>query len=121
MASAKEKFRFARNEGFVCERCGASVAPLSNGSCRNHCPECLWSKHVDIVPGDRAAVCGGLMECIAVEADARRGWMLVHKCTRCGIIRRNKAALNDPRQPDRFETILRVASAICFWKSQQSR
>lgn len=109
MASAKRKFRVARNEGFVCERCGASVAPLSNGSCRNHCPECLCSKHVDDVAGDRLSVCGGLMECVAVEADARRGWMLVQKCVRCGFIRRNKAALDDPRQPDRFEVMLQIA------------
>ena len=109
MASAKRKFRLARNEGFVCEHCGTTVTPLKNGSCRNHCPECLWSKHVDDVPGDRASSCGSLMECIAVEADSRRGWMLVHRCVRCSIVRRNKAAANDARQPDRFETMLRVA------------
>jgi hypothetical protein len=46
--------RTAQNQGFTCENCGASVAPLSNGSYRNHCPACLLSKHVDILPGDRA-------------------------------------------------------------------
>jgi hypothetical protein len=61
------------------------------------------------VPGDRAAHCYGLMGCIAVEHDARRGWMLVHCCTRCGSVRRNKAAVGDPLQPDRFEELLRVA------------
>ena len=28
----------------------------------NHCPRCLYSKHVDINPGDRAEQCDGMME-----------------------------------------------------------
>jgi len=109
VASKARQFRYSRNEGFLCEQCGVEVRPLANGSCRNHCPQCLWSKHVDVVPGDRAAECGGLMEPIAVEPDARRGWMIVHRCTRCGAVRRNKAALSDPVQPDRFERLLDLA------------
>jgi len=109
MASAANRFRHARNEGFVCEHCGLDVRPLSNGSYRNHCPHCLWSKHLDDVPGDRASRCGGMMECVAVQRDARRGWMIVHRCTRCCAVRRNKAALDDPIQPDAFAALLRVA------------
>jgi len=124
MASSEEKFRYVRNEGFVCEHCGAEVRPLGGGSCRNHCPRCLWSKHVDEVPGDRASQCGGMMECVAVQQDASRGWMLVHRCKRCGILRRNKAALDDPIQPDRFEELLRVAKRAatrCRPDSQDNR
>ena len=109
MASARRKSRYSRNEGFLCEKCGLEVQPLANGSCRNHCPRCLSSKHVDDVPGDRASRCAGLMECVAVEADARREWMLVHRCTLCGSTRRNRAALDDPRQPDDFTVLLQVA------------
>ena len=111
MASKKKgkRFRRVRNEGFVCAHCGATVRPLAKASSRNHCPHCLWSKHVDVVPGDRRANCGGMMEPVAVEQDARRGWMIVHRCTRCGTIRRNKAALNDPAQPDSFQKLLEVA------------
>jgi hypothetical protein len=69
----------------------------------------MCSLHVDDVPGDRGANCGGLMECIAVEPDARRGWMLTHRCTACGAVRRNRAAVDDPRQPDDFERLLEVA------------
>jgi hypothetical protein len=65
---------------------------------------------VDIVPGDRASSCGGLMECVAVEADARRGWVLVHRCVLCGTVRRNRAALDDPWQPDDFAMLLQVAN-----------
>ena len=108
MASENKKFRRVRNEGFVCEHCGMTVGPLAGGSCRNHCPHCLWSKHVDAVPGDRASSCGGMMACVAVEQHARHGWMLVHRCTRCGAVGRNRAALNDAGQPDQFDALLRV-------------
>ena len=45
----------SENTAFSCLRCGLEVVPLSNGSYRNHCAECLYSKHVDVVPGDRAS------------------------------------------------------------------
>ena len=109
MASGKKRFRRVRNEGFVCAHCGMEVRPLASGSCRNHCPRCLWSKHLDVVPGDRAAGCGGMMEPVAVQRDGRRKWMIMHKCTRCGDVRRNKAALDVAVQPDRFEALLDVA------------
>ena len=111
MASAKPRFRHCRNESFVCAYCGRRVRPLNNGSCRNHCPYCLHSIHLDNVPGDRESLCGGLMECVAVQQDATRSWMLVHRCSRCGALRRNRAALGDPVQPDRFDVLLRVAGA----------
>ncbi len=100
------------NDGFVCEQCGVEVHPLARGGFRNHCPRCLWSKHVDEVPGDRAESCGGLMEPVRVEQDAKRGSMVVHRCVRCGIIRRNRAALCDPRQPDDFEAMLEIARRV---------
>ena len=108
---AKQPARFRRsiNEGFTCAHCGREVAPLAGGSCRNHCPFCLYSVHVDEIPGDREAACGGLMECIRVEQDARRGWMLVHRCVKCGAENRNKAALNDPEQPDDFDLMLDIS------------
>lgn len=46
-------------ENFVCEKCGFIVE--GNGY-TNHCPNCIWSKHVDIHPGDRASLCGGTYE-----------------------------------------------------------
>jgi len=110
VASARRRFRHVRNEGFRCEHCGLPVRRLANGSCRNHCPHCLWSKHVDVVPGDRASRCRGMMEPVAVQADARRGWMVVHRCRQCGAVRRNRAALDDPVQPDGFNELLRVAA-----------
>ena len=108
MANKTRRFRQVRNERFTCAHCGMDVLPTTNGSCRNHCPRCLWSMHLDDVPGDRSANCGGLMRPIAVQQDNRRGWMIVHRCTRCGVVRRNGACLNDPGQPDNFAALLAV-------------
>ena len=54
--------RKRENTAFTCEHCGREVVPLTSGSYRNHCPFCLYSKHVDALPGDRMSECGGLME-----------------------------------------------------------
>jgi len=110
----RKNFIGRTNEGFVCEHCGARVAPLAGGGFRNHCPRCLWSKHVDRVPGDRGAACKGLMQPLCIEPDAKRGWMILHRCVRCGIARRNRAALDDPREPDDFEAILAVARSTAL-------
>ena len=53
--------------GFVCSHCGRPVTPDPDGtSHRNHCPWCLYSLHLDILPGDRASRCGVLMEPVAI-------------------------------------------------------
>lgn len=96
-----------RNETFVCRVCGLLVEPLAAG-CRNHCPGCLYSVHLDMFPGDRAACCGGLMEPRAVEMHSKKGHRVVHRCLLCGQETRNKLALEDPRQPDDMEVVLRI-------------
>jgi len=86
----------ARQEPFTCEHCGKDVAPLTEGSYRNHCPFCLHSKHVDeLGPGDRASTCGGLMAPVGLDGTASKGWVLVHRCMRCGKNIRNKIAPDD--------------------------
>ncbi len=85
-----------RQEPFVCEHCGTAVTPLTRGTCRNHCPRCLWSRHVDDAgPGDRASMCRGLMEPVALDHDGKKGWVILHRCTGCGKEGRNKAAPDD--------------------------
>jgi rubrerythrin len=88
-------------EDFVCEHCGKPV--VGNGY-TNHCPECLWSKHVDVNPGDRAATCLGLMEPVGVTID-RDGYHIHHVCQKCGLERKNKSAPNDS-----FDALLACAS-----------
>lgn len=78
-------------EDFMCEKCGAVVC---GSGYTNHCSRCLWSKHVDIEPGDRAAACGGMMEPVAVEGSSPH-YDIIHRCSRCGLKRRNKAASDD--------------------------
>lgn len=91
----------SENGGFVCERCGSRVEPLTNGSFRNHCPVCLYSKHVDERPGDRASECGGMMEPIGFVHSGKKGYQIEHRCLECGVIKRNKVA-TDTAQPDDF-------------------
>jgi hypothetical protein len=73
-----------RIEDFVCEHCGREVK--GNGY-TNHCPACLWSKHVDKNPGDREELCGGLMKPVGGEKKAGE-FMIRHVCERCGFERR---------------------------------
>ena len=98
--------KFTRTkENFTCGHCGQKVK--GNGY-TNHCPVCLWSKHVDINPGDRQNECGGLMKPIAVEL-GHGEYVLTHKCEACGAIKRNKTSTKDS-----FEAILRLAKIKKF-------
>jgi DNA-directed RNA polymerase subunit RPC12/RpoP len=99
-----------RNEAFTCVNCGREVPPLVNGSCRNHCPACLHSLHVDENPGDRASECGGLLVPVAVEHSSKKGWVIVHRCAKCSAVGRNKAALDDPAYPDDYALIVALSS-----------
>ena len=82
------------DENFTCEHCGKEVTELGY-SCRNHCPHCLHSKHVDINPGDRMEECKGLLKPIGLEMSNRKGYIIIFKCEKCGQIRKNKAAKDD--------------------------
>ncbi len=97
-----------RNDGFICEHCGATVAPTKGDTYRDHCPFCLYSKHIDIEPGDRACDCLGLMEPIAIELKGPTT-VVVYRCTKCGTIKRNKAALKSAIQPDDYGAMLDLA------------
>jgi hypothetical protein len=89
-----------RIEDFTCEHCGAVV---TGGGYTNHCPRCLWSKHVDIYPGDRAAGCGGLMEPADIEGSSS-AYRILHRCQVCGAEKWNQAAAEDD-----FEQLLALA------------
>ena len=95
-----------KNEGFTCENCGHAVAPRKS-SCRNHCPVCLHSKHVDIDPGDRANPCRGLMSPIGYEM-GKKGMRIRFRCLRCGEESLNISALYDEDQPDSMEALLKI-------------
>lgn len=105
-----EQKRFAKlDDGFVCLHCGREVKPLGYSS-RNHCPFCLWSRHVDIHPGDRANPCGGALEPISAEPDAKKGYILISRCEKCGEIRRCRTAHEAKVQPDSLSLIIKLTA-----------
>lgn len=89
-------------ENFTCEKCGFEV--IGTGF-TNHCPNCLWSKHVDINPGDREASCGGLMKPHGVEGTQVK-YILIFRCEKCGFENRNKVF-----PEDNFSEVLKIARA----------
>ena len=95
-----------KNEGFLCENCKAEV-PAASRTCRDHCTECLYSKHVDNFPGDRACECQGLMK--PKEILLERGEMrdIVFVCTKCHKAQNNKIASDDNRE-----------ALLTLWKKQ---
>ena len=78
-------------EDFTCEHCGAKV--VGDGY-TNHCPICLWSKHVDIHPGDRASDCLGLMRPVSFVKKGEE-IILTHRCEKCGHEKANKLSAGD--------------------------
>jgi hypothetical protein len=83
---------------FRCRNCGLDVPMDAPGTAhRNHCPTCLWSRHVDDTPGDRAAAdrCGSSMEPVAVCVRPGGEWALVHRCGGCHEIHLNRIAGDD--------------------------
>lgn len=92
-----------RREDFVCDQCGYDV---TGDGYTNHCPRCLWSKHVDVMPGDRQERCRGMMSPERLEASGG-GYRIIHRCTRCGSGRRVRTA-----PADDMEALIRLVGVI---------
>ena len=82
---------------FTCGHCGRRVGPLpSGGRNRNHCPYCLYSRHVDAErSGDRASACRGMMEPIGVFERPNGEEVITHRCQVCGFERFNRVGADD--------------------------
>ena len=90
-----------KKEDFICGNCGVK----NEGSgYTDHCSKCLWSKHVDFNPGDRQAVCHGLMKPIKSEKRGE-GYIIFYQCQSCGYKHQVKSVLEDD-----FEEILKLMS-----------
>jgi len=101
---------------FICLHCQAPVTnnkPIGTKH-RNHCPFCLYSRHVDQkTSGDRQADCQAKMKPIGLtfKKEGRDKWgqvrqgelMLIHHCLKCGKLVINRIAGDD--QP---ETIIKL-------------
>lgn len=84
------------NDSFTCKQCGRTVLSAGAGTNhRNHCPNCLYSLHLDNEPGDREADCGGIMEPIATWIRSNGECAIIHRCKRCGVLRSNRIAADD--------------------------
>lgn len=81
------------DENFVCDNCKQEVSKL-NYTARDHCPNCLYSKHVDINPGDRLNTCKGLLKPIGIEK-YRDTYKIIYQCEKCKEIHKNKIANDD--------------------------
>lgn len=99
MEVKSKKFQ-RKKEDFICENCGFQM--IGNGY-TNHCQKCLWSKHVDINPGDREENCLGMMRPVGI--DLRNGrYFILHQCAKCGFER-----FNSKRDEDDFDAILLIS------------
>ncbi|MHB1134327.1 MAG: RNHCP domain-containing protein [Chloroflexota bacterium] len=89
--------RWPRREEFRCRHCGMFVVPvLCGGHHRNHCPYCLYSRHVDArTPGDRASECGSAMAPVGYFLRPKGEYVVVHRCLNCGYERHNRVAADD--------------------------
>lgn len=90
------------DESFICEHCNKTI-PKLNYTARDHCKYCLYSKHVDIMPGDRQNTCQGLLKPIGIEK-FKDTYKIIYKCTKCNEIHKNIMA-ND----DNFDLIIELS------------
>lgn len=81
------------DESFICENCNRKVKKLGY-SARDHCPYCLYSKHVDVNPGDRANKCMGLLKPIGIEK-FKDTFKILYKCEKCNKQHKNIMANDD--------------------------
>lgn len=93
------------DQAFKCGHCKQFIgAPIAGGRQRNHCPNCLYSKHVDdTMPGDRKSTCGSLMKPIGLMSRRNGEQVLIHECLGCGKQDPNRIAADD--NPVLLETI----------------
>ncbi len=90
------------DEEFICENCGKKV-PKAVYTARDHCPYCLYSKHVDIMPGDRKNTCGGLLLPIGIEK-FKDTYKIIYQCKICHEYHKNIVAKDDS-----FEEIIKIS------------
>lgn len=84
---------YKNDDSFICENCGYYVEKLGYTT-RDHCPKCLFSKHLDINPGDRENKCMGLLEPIDIEK-YKDTYKIIYRCQKCGELHKNVMANDD--------------------------
>lgn len=84
-------------EDFTCDNCDTFV---EGDGYTDHCPCCLYSKHVDINPGDRGSSCHGSMKPMAAEV-RKDDFKIHYECEKCGYEHKVRSSPDDD-----FELIL---------------
>jgi len=116
-------YRLQAEDGFTCQRCRqfvSSAAGLAGVLNRNHCPYCLWSRHVDLYrPGDRLCACKAPMSPAGLtQKQTRKKYacfsngelMLIHTCTGCSGISINRLAADD--DPDQVMQVFERSARL---------
>jgi DNA-directed RNA polymerase subunit RPC12/RpoP len=110
------------NYDFSCMHCHLPVsasALISRVQNRNHCPYCLWSRHLDLFePGDRLSACKAGMHPIGITfkrarnryAPSQGELMIVHQCLECGKFSLNRSAADD--DPEMILTIVEFSNTL---------
>lgn len=89
---------FVKNDNeFICINCGKKIAKLKYTS-RDHCNNCLYSLHVDVMPGDRKNECKGILVPINVIHNSKKGQVIIYKCDKCNTEVRNIVAEDDNKE-----------------------
>jgi DNA-directed RNA polymerase subunit RPC12/RpoP len=116
-----------RNTDFRCAHCHHHVSAdvlVAGVYNRNHCPYCLWSRHMDWrKPGDRLSACKAPMRPIGLTVKPSRNayaangmgeLMLIHRCDDCGKLSINRIAADDDGETllDVFEDSFALDSGL---------
>ena len=88
-----KKFKMI-DESFTCLNCKQKVNVLRY-TARDHCPNCLYSVHLDINPGDRASNCKGILVPKGIEKSKKGDYKILYKCSKCGKETKNIKAFDD--------------------------
>lgn len=99
--------RQTEEDGFKCVHCSTFVSAatfLSGVQNRNHCPYCLWSRHLDLrKAGDRLSACKAGMSPVGLSLKTTQKkygsryseLMIIHACEGCEKIDINRIASDD--------------------------
>ncbi len=105
-----------RDEPFTCAHCGLEV-PAHGRTARDHCPRCLRSSHVDVIPGDRASLCGGLLDPVGL-AVGNGEITLRYRCRACGAEKVNRAT-PDGAVPDDPLSLAKLSRGEDPWPTRR--
>ena len=127
-----KNFRIDTNADFKCLHCRGYVSSaemLAGVGNRNHCPYCLWSRHLDLFEaGDRLAACKAPMRPVGLTLKRSRNkyasavsgeLMLVHLCTECDRISINRIAADDV--PEMIIEVFEASLTESVWLIQQNK